>query len=368
MEVIVHAREQADTAFIRGVFQGVIVFRWLTLAYAAVGLIVSADEHLAHATSAALLLGLAFAYTAATTILFRRRFAALTHPIMVILEFVIAVALLVGDGFVYLDSRPQSLPWAWPAAAIITAAVVFGARPGIVIAVALGVASFIGEGLNSGGGRWGITASSKTGLYVLVAAVTGYVARRLRHAEQQVSVARAREEVSRTLHDGVLQTLAVVQRRATDPELAQLAREQDHELRAFLFGTGVDDQSLGVALLDAARRVERHHGLHAQVVVADDLPELRPDHVRALAGAVGEALTNAAKHSGADRLVVYAEPDDDGGVFCSVKDNGAGFDPDKTHAGQGLRRSIQGRMEDAGGRAEISSRPDWGTEVRLWVG
>ena len=172
----------------------------------------------------------------------------------------------------------------------------------MVLAVSLGLASFIGEGLNAGANEWGVAASSKLALYILAAAVAGYVTRRLRHAEEQVSVARAREEVARTLHDGVLQTLAVVQRRSDDEELAQLAREQDRELRHFLFGSSVDDQTLSISLHDEASKLERRYGLATQVIVADDLPNLSPEITRAVSGAVGEALTNAGKHADASRV------------------------------------------------------------------
>ena len=77
--------------------------------------------------------------------------------------------------------------------------------------------------------------------------------------------------------------------------------------------------------------------------MADDLPKLGDDRVDALAGAVSEALANAGKHGGAGTVTVYAEPDDDGGVFCSVKDDGRGFEPEVPE-GVGLTRSIRGRM------------------------
>ena len=35
--------------------------------------------------------------------------------------------------------------------------------------------------------------------------------------------------------------------------------------------------------------------------------------------------------------------------------------------GEGLTRSIRGRMAEVGGRAEITSRPGSGTEVTLWL-
>ena len=82
---------------------------------------------------------------------------------------------------------------------------------------------------------------------------------------------------------------------------------------------------------------------------------------------MGEALTNAGKHGGAVHVVVYVEEDDDGGLFCSVKDDGAGFDPDAVTEGTGIARSIRARVDEAGGRAEVSSQRGEGAEVRLWL-
>jgi len=218
--------------------------------------------------------------------------------------------------------------------------------------------------------------------YALGGAATGYVAGLLRRAERQISAARAREEVARTLHDGVLQTLAVVERRTADPGLARLAREQERELREYLFGVAAQSRDgrrgpgatvgpgggdLGAALRAAAARFEDSFGGRAQVLVAEDLPPLPPERVAALAGAAGEALMNAGKHGRAGRVTVFVEPAEDGGVFCSVKDDGSGFDPLNTPPGQGLTHSIRERMQEAGGRADVNSRPGAGTEVCLWL-
>ncbi len=89
--------------------------------------------------------------------------------------------------------------------------------------------------------------------------------------------------------------------------------------------------------------------------------------VAALTGAAGEALVNAGKHGRASKVQVYVEPEEGGGVFCSVKDDGVGFDPASTVEGVGLSRSIRGRVTDAGGRVEIVSAPGDGTEVLLWL-
>ena len=86
----------------------------------------------------------------------------------------------------------------------------------------------------------------------------------------------------------------------------------------------------------------------------------------AVAGAVGEAVTNAIKHAAATSIIVYVETDDDGQIFASVRDDGVGFDPDSVRRGQGIDGSITGRIEAIGGRVEIASALEAGTEVRVW--
>ena len=95
--------------------------------------------------------------------------------------------------------------------------------------------------------------------------------------------------------------------------------------------------------------------------------ERRPAAQNALAGAVGEAVTNAIKHAVASNIVVYAETDDDGHVFASVRDDGMGFDTTRVELGDGLEGSIRQRMLDAGGRSEVISTVGGGTEIRLWT-
>jgi signal transduction histidine kinase len=199
--------------------------------------------------------------------------------------------------------------------------------------------------------------------------VAGFVTARLREAERRISLAQAREEVARTLHDGVLQTLAVVQRRAGDADVVRLAHEQERELREFLFGvpgTVGGGGDLGARLRAAAARFEDRFGGTARVVLAHDTPPLAPRTVEALVGAVGEALANAGKHGGASTVTVFAEPLD-GELFCSVKDDGSGFDAAATPEGTGLRRSVRGRIAEVGGRVEVDGNPGRGAELRCWV-
>lgn len=219
-------------------------------------------------------------------------------------------------------------------------------------------------------------------LYLLGAAVVAWGVQVLRDGERQrlaveAELSREREERRRAaeradtaahLHDSVLQTLALLQRRSADPaEVVKLARRQERELRDWL-GGGLGALSgpattLRAALQGAAEEVERDHRLTVEVVVVGDAA--LDDGLRALAAAAKEALVNAGKHAGVDAVALYAEVDASGArVF--VRDRGKGFDP--TTAGtdhRGLRESIVARLDRHGGSATVRSAPGAGTEVAL---
>jgi signal transduction histidine kinase/phage shock protein PspC (stress-responsive transcriptional regulator) len=176
-----------------------------------------------------------------------------------------------------------------------------------------------------------------------------------------------RAEVAAHLHDSVLQTLALVQRRAGDPGgVAQLARRQERELRSWLAGapTPRPDERLADAFRAAAVEVEEALGAPIEVVVVGDCP--LDSRLGALVAATREALTNAAKFaSDGGPIRLYAEIEDDR-ITAFVDDRGEGFDPELVPDDRrGLRESIVGRLERHGGRAAIRSGPGRGTEVEL---
>ncbi len=178
-----------------------------------------------------------------------------------------------------------------------------------------------------------------------------------------------RAEVATRVHDSVLQTLALVQRHAGDPaRVAALARRQERELRRWLYGSGVADATTLVdALADAAADVEELHGVRIELASSGDAPldDAFGEALGQLVLAAREAMTNAAKFSGADEVSVYAESGPDG-VAVFVRDRGAGFDPAAVSEDRrGIAESIEGRMQRAGGKAAVVSAPGAGTEVEL---
>ena len=194
----------------------------------------------------------------------------------------------------------------------------------------------------------------------LVRSLTRERAERIRSQE--------RAEVAAHLHDSVLQTLAMVQRRAGEPgEVAALARRQERELRAWLAGRPAPGQAgrLAGALEAAAAEVEEQHGVPVEVVVVGDR-DLDQAH-EAVVAAAREAMTNAAKFGAGSPVNVYAEA---GGSHTQVfvRDRGPGFDPDAVPQDRrGVRESIVGRMERHGGRARVTSASGGGTEVELFL-
>jgi signal transduction histidine kinase len=294
-------------------------------------------------------------------------------------EVLVGAALITATGWVYglehVDGGGASLGTAWPTAGNLTAGIAFGpvagGLAGAVIGGSRGLAFWTG-GTDAVDRALVVSVTTSVVISSLNGIVAGLVVRLVGRAQREVAAVRAREQVARTLHDGVLQTLAVVQRRSADPALARLARDQEQELRRYLYGDPLDaaedgHDDVGAALRAAAQRFEQSFDSQVRVVVADDLPPVAPDAVAAIRGAVAEALVNAGKHGSARQITVFAEPGDDCTVFCTVHDDGVGFDPSAASTGRGLPDSIRGRMAEVGGRAEIRSRPGAGTEVLLWL-
>ena len=231
----------------------------------------------------------------------------------------IAVGLLLLAGSVALLSRPTAL------AAVVAVAMLVGA-------VAVVVAPFIVQ-------LW-----------------TDLLAQRAARVREL-----QRAEIAAHLHDSVLQTLALIQNRA-DPssEVARIARAQERELRDWLFAgdaPAVDD--LAAELQTLAAGIELDYAVRIDVVSTGSFITGHPSVV----AAAREAMVNAAKHAGGT-VSVYIESSAEA-VDVFVRDRGVGFDLDALPGDRlGVKESIIGRMERAGGSATIRSLGP-GTEVHL---
>lgn len=366
----------------RSLLQGLVIARWASWTWMT-GLVVVASrsavgspDHLDHPAAAVGVLLVVAAVNVVFTVSVRRHPDRLLHPLVAVSELALAWLLYVADGGVFVSGHvfhsSLALHASWPLVAVLSTAIVHGPVVGAVAGAVVPTGRIVGAVVN--GAHLGerdrvVSFLSSIVFYAIAGLVIGLIARRLRDVESEVERRRARDEVARQLHDGVLQTLALVGRRCatTDPELAEAARRTDRELRGWLAASTAPHRGevdLERAVRAAVARAVEPFPLDVSIaVVADDIDV--PAHVaEAVAGAVGEAVANVGKHAGTDTAVVFVEVDDDGVVFASVRDGGRGFVP--SVRGDGIRGSIEGRMRDIGGRAAIVSEPGSGTEVQLW--
>jgi signal transduction histidine kinase len=195
-------------------------------------------------------------------------------------------------------------------------------------------------------------------LYRLVRELADERAERIRSQE--------RADLAAHVHDSVLQTLTLIQRRSDDPrEVVRLARAEERALRQWLYQpAAVRTDSVSAALDRLAAEVEDDHGVALDVVCVGDASV--DERLEALLQAAREAMVNAAKYAAAEGPVsVYAEVEPHE-VSVYVRDRGPGFAVAAIPADRmGVRESIIGRVERAGGRAEVRTSPGEGCEVRL---
>lgn len=224
------------------------------------------------------------------------------------------------------------------------------------------------------------TAAMIAGLAIVIAPWIFRMLTTLREERYARVRSQERAEVAAIVHDKVMHTLALIQRRADDAtEVQRLARKQERELRTWLYKpTASPEENLTAALESAAAEVEDTYAVVVSVVVVGDAP-LTPPLV-ALVRATREALVNSAKHSGATEVSLYAEVASGPGVAGSVgggvgeanvyvRDRGRGFVLDEIASDRhGVRDSITGRMLRHGGNARVRTAPGEGTEVSLRIG
>lgn len=297
-----------------------------------------------------------------------RRTPGTTPMWLTVLDGAVAGLALLGPT---LAGTPDVLFYGGVPLIAVAVSAVGGAGRAWAVAAVLGAAVLVRAGVASiadviGGVDQLVTYAAGALLFSWVVAAfrRSEVARR--EAESERVRAETRAEMSRHLHDSVLQTLAMIQREAERPEeVRTLARGQERDLRAWLFGAPAPPaDGFSLALQEAAAAVEHRHRVTVEVVVVGDAPGGRA--VEAVVGAATEAMTNAAVHGDGSVVSVYGEAGE-GSVRVYVRDRGPGFDPAETRGRHGIAESIVARVEAVGGMAVLRTGPGRGTEWELEV-
>lgn len=304
------------------------------------------------------------------------------------------------------ETDGPTLPSIWTAGAVLAFALKGGWRWAGFASSLVAVANMVERGEPSGDTFHNVVlvwvASIAIGYVVEVARASE---RTLARALEIEAATRERERLARDIHDGVLQVLAMVQRRGAEvggeaAELGRMAGEQEIALRT-LVSSGLvpttrasEDASQGavVRLVDvddpddpdasdddgaAAEQdlrslLARHAGARVTLSEPGAPVLLPPAAATELAAAVSAALDNVDRHAGPGAhawILVEDWPDE---VVVTVRDDGPGIPDGRLAQAEGEGRlgvalSIRGRLRDLGGTAELISVPGQGTEVELKV-
>ena len=369
------------------------VFRVAALVYA-VALAIDSYHQYRHAGVAVAVLVVMAAWTAVTAWAYRRpgyrTWRLVGADVGVTAVCLLATGVVVPEPFRHTGT--PTLTAAWVGAPVIVCAVKGGRRWATAAALVLGAMDVALRGA--------LTQNAFTGtvLMLLAGFAVGYLRALARGAEQRMQEAveleaatRERERLARGIHDGVLQVLALVQRRGAElggdgAELSRIAGEQEARLRALV---GLDGSRPPVTP-DPADPIDLRHLLRplsgARVqLVAPATPIALPARTAAeLVAAVGSALDNVRAHAGPDAMAwVLVEQESDsqalagsagvaGWVTVTVRDDGPGMAPGRVAeaaaAGRlGIAQSITGRVRDLGGEVTITTAPARGVEVEMRV-
>lgn len=373
------ARQRSDTGdLLLPLWRALVVFRVITWAFACFG-VWSRWDGIHRPSGAIIQLAVMGAWTVVASIGYSRHWGRRNTRLAVI-DLVVTVgcmyATLLAQPLLDIRAGASVLTSVWAAGPVIALAISQGRDGGLVGAVTVSLALLSLRGTENVS-----KILSNVQLLLVAGLVVGYAATTMRRANARLREAIAAESataerlrLSRSIHDGVLQVLAQVQRRGTAiggeaVELAELAAEQEVALRTLMGSRPApgDRSQLDLCTLLLPLATPR-----VDIVVPAEQVLLPATVAAELVAAVKEALSNVVKHAGpgARCWVVVEDLGDE--VLVSVRDDGAGTTPDRLEqAGSdghlGVSQSIRGRIVDLGGRVTVRTAPGEGTEWELTV-
>lgn len=299
---------------------------------------------------------------------------AVASDVTVLTLFVAAAILVFVGGRRLVLSRRHRDGTPWASLSANGRSVVRARRAGrllvaagtLLVVAGVVVVAVAPRGLAGLGADWAgvVVLSGLAVMGLLVAPALAAIAIVGRRDRRERERALQRQVVAAHLHDSVLQTLALVQRRLDDPaEASRLIRRQERELRDWLAGRDpLRPDFLAGALQEVVDEVEAELHVEIEQEVLGDHPV--DSRVGLLVDAAREALRNAARHGGVPIRVLAVADGPTTEIY--IRDDGPGFTLDAVPVERrGVRDAIIGRMAAAGGSAVIDAAPGAGTEVVL---
>jgi len=365
-------------------WRSIAVFRFASLAYAGVLLAIRHDSY-RHWGWAWVVIGAMTAWTVVSTVAYatpaRRTNLLLGTDLVVTVLALLSTDLLQTTQARHIGLMPVTATWlAGPALAW---AVVGGARAGAVAAVLIGACVvLLGHQQRPNTSAYDATVLNGPVILLMAGMLVGYISTLMTRAEQALqrateieAASRERERLARTIHDSVLQVLAMVQRRGAEAggeaaEIGRLAGEQEAALRALVTGDGPASPQSGQ--LDLGALLTREASALVSVITPADPVLLNEQAVTETAAAVRAAIDNVRRHCGPAAKAWVLVDDEGATVSVTIRDDGPGIADGRlaeaaAEGRLGVSHAISGRIRDLGGSADICSSPGAGTEVRLRV-
>ncbi|MCT7659915.1 MacS family sensor histidine kinase [Mycobacterium deserti] len=355
------------------------VFRLLSCIYAA-GFSIAVNPDLQQPGAAWLLFAALIAWSAVCAVAYLQGFGR--RRSWVLAELIVVVALILSTELVASEQWTldnQSLPTTlWATNATISAAIVSGPIAGMLTGVVVMIASTVVKGfINYDLGRNAtIVIELAVGLAVGMAAQTARRAHaELERATRLAASQQERERLSREVHDGAIQVLALVARRGREiggetAELAELAGQQERALRRLISSADVEPR-VG-AMSDVGALLRRQASDRVAVSLPAEPVLLDEATATELVAAATNALDNVTAHAGPDARAYVLLEDLGDSVTVSIRDDGVGIangrlDEAVGEGRVGIAKSIVGRMTWLGGSATLTTAPGSGTEWELTV-
>lgn len=305
------------------------------------------------------------------------------RPAWVVAEIVVVVLLMWSNKFVaapHWAAENQTWPTTlWASNATISGAIQFGPAVGMVTGLAVMATNFAVKNyfsLNLGHNA-SIIIEVAIGLAIGMASRTATRAHEeLQRAAQLTAAVEERERLSREVHDGAIQVLALVAKRGHEiggatAELADLAGEQEHALRRWVTSAGVDPTG-DRTTIDFRALLRRRESDRVSVSLPGNAVALQRSVAAELDAAVGNALDNVRAHAGSAAHAYVLLEDLGDSVMVSVRDDGVGITAGRLEQAAregrlGISKSIVGRLTSLGGTARLHTDSGEGTEWELCV-
>lgn len=299
-------------------------------------------------------------------------------PTLLVGDLAVAAGLILTSPLVKGEEMRATVPGFWVMAALLAWAIHWRWQGGLVAGAVLAAADASVREVMSQANYGNVF------LLLIGGPIVGYMCQLLQqmaasreHAERSAAAAAERARLARAVHDGVLQVLALVQRRGSElggpaAELGTLAGEQERALRSLIRQQDALTASSSAAVTDlAAALTALERTAPVSVAIPSAAVLLPAAVVEEVAAVVGACLDNVARHVGPTAPAWVLVEDFPDRVEISVRDEGPGIPPGRLDAAAaagrlGVSESIIGRVRDLGGTATLSTG-SFGTEWELLI-